>query len=128
MLMTLAAVLCCAMISATFMACDNENESVSDYDAYDVKVKSVISINSNCYDVEKQMREALYKGMDGKMSGITESDKCICKRNDKKAISICEEAFKNANPSGHFTIDLQVTPFGNGLNNKTTILKSWVNI
>ena len=64
--MTLAAVLCCAMISATFMACDNENESVSDYAAYDVKVKSVISINSNCYDVEKQMREALYKGMDGK--------------------------------------------------------------
>ena len=128
-LMTLAAVLCCAMISTIFTACNNsENDSVSDYAAYVVKVKSVISINSNCYDVEEQMRQALDKQMDGKMSGSTEGDKCICKRNDTKAISICDEAFKNANPSGHFIIVLQVTPFVNGLNNETTVLKLYENL
>ena len=127
-LMTLAAVLCCAMISTIFTACSkSENESISDYAAYAVKVYAGSSINTNCDDVAEQMKEALDKGMDGKMSGSTEDDKCICKRNDQKAISICDEAFQKANRSGHFSIVLQVTPFGNGLNNKTTDLKLYEN-
>ena len=126
--MTLAAVLCCAMISTIFTACSkSENESISDYAAYAVKVYAGSSINTNCDDVVEQMKEALDKGMDGKMSGSTEDDKCICKRNDQKAISICDEAFQKANRSGHFSIVLQVTPFGNGLNNKTTDLKLYEN-
>jgi hypothetical protein len=127
-MMTLAAVLCCAMISTIFTACSkSENESISDYAAYAVKVYAGSSINTNCDDVAEQMKEALDKGMDGKMSGSTEDDKCICKRNDQKAISICDEAFQKANRSGHFSIVLQVTPFGNGLNNKTTDLKLYEN-
>jgi len=127
-MMTLAAVLCCAMISTIFTACSkSENESISDYAAYAVKVYAGSSINTNCDDVVEQMKEALDKGMDGKMSGSTEDDKCICKRNDQKAISICDEAFQKANRSGHFSIVLQVTPFGNGLNNKTTDLKLYEN-
>jgi len=127
-MMTLAAVLCCAMISTIFTACSkSENESISDYAAYAVKVYAGSSINTNCDDVVEQMKEALDKGMDGKMSGSTEDDKCICKRNDQKAISICDEAFQKANRSGHFSIMLQVTPFGNGLNNKTTDLKLYEN-
>ena len=128
-LMTLAAVLCCAMISTTFTACgsDSDNESISDDAAYDVKVYTVSSINSNCADVVKQMKEALNKKMDGKMSGSTDDDKCVCKRNDQKAISICDEAFQNATRSGTFSIVLKVTPFGNGLNNETTDLKIYRN-
>ena len=127
-LMMLAAVLCCWVISTAFTACNKENESISDYAVYDVKVETEISILNNAYDVEKQMREALRKNMDGKMKGTTEDEKCTCKRNDNKAISICDEAFKNANPSGHFTIVLQVTPLGNGLDNKTTNLKLYENL
>jgi hypothetical protein len=131
-MMTLAAVLCCAMISTIFTACNNsENDSVSDYAAYVVKVKSVISINSNCYDVEEQMRQALDKQMDGKMSGNAGGDKCFCKRNDNNAISICDEAFQKANRSGRFSIVLQVTPLGNGVNgsnNETTDLKLFQNL
>lgn len=119
---------CCAMISTIFTACSkDENESISDYAAYAVKVYTGSSINSNCDDVVEQMKEALDKKMDGKMSGNAEGDKCICKRNDKKAISICDEAFQNANPSGHFSIVLQVTPFGNGSNNETSDLKLYKN-
>ena len=51
----------------------------------------------------------------------------LCKRNDDKAISICDEAYKKATPSGHFTIVLTVTPFGNGLDNQSTTIKSWEN-
>ena len=129
-LMTLAAVLCCAMISTTFTACssDSDNESISDYAAYDVKVYTVSSINSNCADVVEQMKEALNKKMDGKMSGNTDDDKCVCKRNDQKAISICDEAFQNATRSGTLSIVLKVTPFGNGLNNETTDLKIYRNL
>jgi hypothetical protein len=131
-LMTLAAVLCCAMISTIFTACSkSENESISDYAAYAVKVYAGSSINTNCDDVVEQMKEALDKGMDGKMSGSTEDDKCICKRNDNNAISICDEAFQKANRSGRFSIVLQVTPLGNGVNgsnNETTDLKLFQNL
>ena len=131
-LMTLAAVLCCAMISTIFTACSkSENESISDYAAYAVRVYTGSSITSNCDDVAKQMREALDQKMEGKMKGNTEGDYCVCKRNDKNAISICDEAFQKANRSGHFSIVLQVTPFGNGvngINNETTNLKLYDNL
>ena len=64
------------------------------------------------------------------MSGNAGGDKCICKRNDKNAIRICDEAFQKANCSGYFSIVLQVTPLGNGvngINNETTNLKLYVN-
>jgi len=124
----MAAIFCCAMISTIFTACDkSENESISDYAAYAVKVYTGSSFSTNCDAVAEQMREALNKKMDGKMSGSTEGDKCICKRNDNKAISICDEAFNNANPTGHFSIVLQVTPLGNGLNNETFNLRLYQN-
>ena len=68
--------------------------------------------------------------MEGKMKGNAEGDHCICKRNDNNAISICDEAFQKANRSGRFSIVLQVTPLGNGvngINNETTNLKLYVN-
>ena len=66
-LMTLAAVLCCAMISTVFTACgDDENESISDYAAYGVKVYTGSSINSNCDEVVEQMRDALDKKWKGR--------------------------------------------------------------
>jgi hypothetical protein len=131
-LMTLAAILCCAMISTVFTACgDDENESISDYAAYGVKVYTGSSINSNCDEVVKLMREALDKRMDGKMSGNAGGDRCICLRNDNNAIRICDEAFQNANRSGRFSIVLLVTPLGNGVNgsnNETTQLKLYDNL
>ena len=123
---------CCAMISTIFTSCkDDENESISDYAAYGVKVYTGSSINSNCDEVVEQMRDALDKKMEGKMSGNAGGDKCICKRNDNNAISICDEAFQKANRSGRFSIVLQVTPLGNGVNgsnNETTDLKLFQNL
>ena len=118
--MTLAAVLCCAMISTAFTACDkdNDNESVSDYAAYKVNPSGEFG-NSNCMDICEQMREALRKDLT--------DENGICKRNDDKAISICDEVFKKATPSGQFSIVLTVTPFGDGVDNKTTTIKTWEN-
>ena len=117
-LMTMAAVLCCAMISTAFTACGNENESVSDYAAYRVNPSGQFG-NTNCLAICEQMREALRKNLT--------DENGLCKRNDDKAISICDEAYKKATPSGHFTIVLTVTPFGNGLDNQSTTIKSWEN-
>ena len=130
--MTIAAVLCCAMISTVFTACgDDENESISDYAAYGVQVYTGSSINSNCDEVVELMREALDKRMDGKMKGNAGGERCICLRNDNNAIRICDEAFQNANRSGRFSIVLLVTPLGNGVNgsnNETSQLKLYDNL
>ena len=75
-LMTMAAVLCCAMISTAFTACDNENESVSDYAAYKVNPSGAFG-NTNCVAICEQMREALRKNLT--------DENGLCKRNDDKA-------------------------------------------
>jgi hypothetical protein len=118
-MLTLAAVLCCAMISTAFTACNNENESVSDFAKYAVKVKYKTSIYSNCYEIADQMEEALVKALG--------DENLVAKRDDSKVIGICDEIFHNADPSGTFAIELQVTPFGNGLDNKTIVIKTYTN-
>ena len=113
---TFAAVLCCAIISTVFTACKNdEQDSVSNFAAYDV-----VTINSsgNSLIICENMQEALRTGMP--------LDNKVCnKRDDAKAIRICDEVYKKSYATAHFKIILRVTPFGNGLDNKATDLKTY---
>lgn len=114
--MTLAAVLCYAMTMTSFTACsDDEQDSVSNYAAYNVTAKGSGMLG---LIIVENMQDALTTGMplDGKM----------CKRNDEKAISICDEVAKKSASTAYVEIDLTVTPFGNGTENKTTTLKTYV--
>ena len=114
-LMTLAAVLCCAMISTVFTSCNKDEESISDYAAYTVNPDGTFS--GNCLAICEKMRDALETGMP--------MDERTCKRDDEKAIRICDEVYKNTNATAHFKIVLQVTPLGNGTNNTTTTIKTY---
>ena len=113
--MTLAAVLCCAMISTVFTACSNDDDSVSDYAAYTVNPSG--NFSGNCLAICEKMRDALKTGMP--------IENNVCKRDDAKAIRICDEVYKSATATAHFKIVLQVTPFGNGLDNKSINLKTY---
>ena len=117
-LLALAAVLCCAMMTTMTTACSSDDESVSDFAAYTVNPKGEFP-NSNCLEVVVEMRNALAKGLG--------DENRVCKRDDAKAIKICDEVFSSVTRSGHFVIVLEVTPFGNGLNNTSTIIKSYEN-
>lgn len=110
-IMILAAVLCCALFSTS---CE-KNESVSDFAAYTINPSG--SFSGNCLAICEQMREALRKDMP--------LENNICKRNDKKAISICDEVVKQVTATAHFKIVLDVTPFGNGMDNTTSTLKTY---
>lgn len=112
-LMTLAAVLCCALFFS-LTSC-TKNESVSDYAAYTVNPSGTFS--GNCLAICEEMRSALATGMP--------LDNNTGKRNDKKAISICDEVYKKASATAHFKIVLNVTPFGNGMNNTTSTIKTY---
>ena len=112
-LMTLAAVLCCAMISTMFTSCSKDEESISDYAAYTVNPDGTFS--GNCLTICEKMRDALEKSMP--------LDDRIGTRDDEKAIRICDEVYKNTNATAHFKIVLSVTPLGNGVNNTTTEIK-----
>ena len=112
---TFAAVLCCAIISTVFTACKNdEQDSVSNYAAYDV-----VAIGSgNSLFICENMQEALRTGMP--------LDNKVCnKRDDAKAIRICDEVYKKSYATAHFKIILRVTPLGNGLDNKAIDLKTY---
>ena len=115
-MMTLAAVLCCAMISTVFTACNNDDEdSVSNYAGYTVNPDGTYS--GNCLAICQKMRDALKSGMP-----ISNN---VCKRDDAKAIRICDEVYKNTPANAHFKIVLVVTPFGNGVNNTSTTIKTY---
>lgn len=111
--MMLAAVLCCVLFSTS---CD-KNPSVSDFAAYTVNPSGTFG-NTNCLSICEEMRAALE-------SGMPLDEHRIGKRNDEKAISICDAVYKNATATGHFSIVLEVTPFGNGMNNTTSLLKTY---
>lgn len=113
-LMTFVAVLCCTMISTLFTSCQ-KNESISDYAAYTVNPSGTFS--GNCLAICEEMRDALTTGMP--------LDNRIGKRNDGKAISICDEVYKKSSATAHFRIVLEVTPLGNGLNNTTSTIKTY---
>ena len=114
-LMTLAVVLYCAMMTTIFTACGSDDQdSVSNYAAYTV---APINGSGNCLTICENMREALKPGMP--------LDEKVCKRDDAKAIRICDEVYKSATATAHFKIVLQVTPFGNGLDNKSIDLKTY---
>ena len=117
LMMTFAAVLCCAIISTVFTACSKDNESVSDYAAYTVNPSG--NFSGNCLAICQDMRDALTTGMP--------LDQKTCKRNDAKAISICDQVYQNttATATAHFKIVLEVTPLGNGMDNKTTTIKTY---
>ena len=115
-MMTLAAVLCCAMTMTLFTACgDDEQDSVSNYAGYNVTAKGNGFIGLM---IVQNMQDALTTGMplDGKM----------CKRDDAKAIKICDEVAKKSVSTASCEIELTVTPFGNGTENKTITLQTYV--
>lgn len=112
-MMMFAAVLCCAMISTMFTSCSKDEESISDYASYTVNPKGTFS--GNCLAICQKMRDALEESMP--------LDDNIGKRDDEKAIRICDEVYKNTNATAHFKIVLLVTPLGNGVNNTTTEMK-----
>ena len=115
-MMTLAAVLCCAMTMTSFTACsDDEQDSVSNYAAYTVTAQGSGMLGLM---IVEDMQEALKTGMplDGK----------TCKRNDEKAISICDEVAKKSASTAYVEVYLTVTPFGNGTENKNITLKTYV--
>lgn len=114
--MTLAAVLCCTMISTVFTACSSDdNDSVSNYEAYTVNPDGTFS--GNCLAICEEMREALRTGMP--------LENNTCKRDDAKAIRICDGVYNSTTATAHFKIILQVTPFGNGVNNTSTTIKTY---
>lgn len=115
-MMTLAAVLCCAMISTVFTACSSDdNDSVSNYAAYTVNPSGEFS--GNCLTICEEMRNALQTGMP--------LENNVCKRDDAKAIRICDEVYNKTTATAHFKIALDVTPFGNGVNNTSTTIKTY---
>ena len=113
--MTFAAVLCCAMISTMFTSCGKDEESISDYAAYTVNPDGTFS--GNCLAICQKMRDALEESM-------PLNDR-IGTRDDDKAIRICDEVYKNTNATAHFKIVLSVTPLGNGMNNTTSVIKTY---
>lgn len=122
-LMTLAAgrlvltiAFCCAMISTVFTACSSDDdESVSDYAGYTVNPQD--QIRGNCLAICTKMREALKEGMP--------LGNNVCKRDDAKAIRICDEIYNSTPATAHFKIVLVVTPLGNGVNNTSTTIKTY---
>ena len=114
-MMTLAAVLCCAMISTVFTACSNDDDSVSDYAAYTVNPSG--NFSGNCLAICEKMRDALKTGMP--------IENNVCKRDDAKAIRICDEVYNSTPATAHFKIVLVVTPLGNGVNNTSTTIKTY---
>ena len=118
---TFAAVLCCAVISTVFTACSSENESVSDLAAYTLGSKGDerTITSSNCQEIMDKMKNALIVGLG--------DEHCICKRDDDKAIRICDQVYNSVTPVGYFVIELKVTPFGNGVNNQSIVIKKYEN-
>lgn len=116
LMMTFAAVLCCALISTTFTACSSDDgDSLSDFAAYTVNPSGEFS--GNCLAICEEMRAALKTGMP--------IDKNVCKRDDAKAIRICDEVYKNTIATAKFKIVLDVTPLGDGIYNQSTTIKTY---
>lgn len=118
MFMTFAAVLCCVMISTVFTSCGkDDDDSVSNYAAYTVNPNGKFS--GNCLAICQEMRDALQTGMP--------LNNNVCKRDDAKAIRICDEVYKKTTgtATASFNIVLDVTPFGNGVNNTSTTIKEY---
>ena len=114
--MTLAAVLCCTLTTTVFTSCSEEGDSISNYATYDVNPKGEFA-KTNCMNIIEAMRAALKSGM--------EYNNGLCKRDDARAIRICDDIYKKMTGSGHFKIVLEVAPFGNGLENKAITIKTY---
>ena len=115
-LMTLAAVLCCALTTTVFTSCSEEGDSLSNYATYAVNPKGEFA-NTNCMTICEKMREALKTGM--------EYSNGLCKRDDARAIRVCDDIYNKMTGSGHFKITLEVAPFGEGLESKSFIIKTY---
>ena len=106
---------CAFVVTNLFTACSSSDDGLSNYAAYTVNPSG--EVTGNCLAICEMMRSELQKGMTWENG--------VCKRDDAKAISICDGVYKSTIATASFKIVLYVTPFGNGVNNTSTTLKTY---